>query len=340
MTRAAIALTEPLPANAAERVASDKMPRPWTLALAQALEAQVIGPEKPVKGHMAIRGFRSAWRAFRQRGSYDVVITDAEAAGFGLAVLFRLTRSKKRLVIYGEGRATHKGPDRIVRLLGARGRVDRIICLGQVNADRYVSILNYPREKVICIPRPMDHRFWRPLEVETSPFICSAVGQEYQDYPTLMEAVAGSGTELQVAGSPPWQLKDSGAPIPPEVQFKRYSPVELRDLYARAALVAVPLRGDRGGQAGSRVVYEAMSMGKAIIATRTRGLAGLGVMEEGETCLLVDPGDVEGWKAAIKQLLDNPAQAQAMGRKARAVVENGVNLDCHVDQVAEIVRSL
>src|SRR5690606_2844144 len=131
-----------------------------------------------------------------------------------------------------------------------------------------------------------------------SPFICSAVGQEYQDYPTLMEAVAGSGTELKVAGSPPWQLKDSGAALPPEAQFKRYSPLELRELYARAAFVAVPLRGDRGGQAGSRVVYEAMSMGKAIIATRTRGLAGLGVMEEGETCLLVDPGDVEGWKAA------------------------------------------
>ena len=186
----------------------------------------------------------------------------------------------------------------------------------------------------------MDNRFWRPLEILTETFIGSAVGQEYQDYPTLIEAVRGTDAELQVAGSIPWQLKDASDSIPPNVTFRRYKPTELREFYSKSAFIAVSLRGDRGGQAGSRVVYEAMSMGKAIIATRSRGLIGLGVMTEGETCLFVDSGDVDGWRTAIATLRNDPARARAMGASAREVVENGVNLSQHVHGVADVVRSL
>ncbi len=338
--RVAIVVTDRLPAKALDGAASDESPRHWIAALADELNAQVFAPTKRRTGHMTLRGIKAAWSAFRRRGEYDVVITDAEAAGFALAVLFKLTRSKKKLVIYGEGRATHKGPDRIVRLLGVRNKVDSIICLGQVNADRYVEILNYPREKIHCIPRPMDHHFWRPLDLPTEDFICSAVGQEYQDYPTLVEAIRGTDAQLHVAGTVPWQLKDTPDVIPDNITFKRYNPVELREMYSKAAFVAVSLRGDRGGQAGSRVVYEAMSMGKAVIATRSRGLIGLGVMSEGETCLFVDSGDAEGWRTAIATLRNDPAKVQEMGAKARKVVENGVNLRQHVTSVAEIVRAL
>lgn len=338
--RVAVVVTDRLPSNAVDGAANDETPRHWILALANELNAQVFAPAKRRKGHMSIRGIKAAWSAFRRRGEYDVVITDAEAAGFALAVLFKLTRSKKKLVIYGEGRATHKGPDKIVRLLGVRNRVDSIICLGQVNADRYVEILNYPRERIHCIPRPMDHQFWRPLDLPTEEFICSAVGQEYQDYPTLLEAVSGTDAQLRVAGSIPWQLKETPEAVPENVTFTRYKPVELRELYSKSAFIAVSLRGDRGGQAGSRVVYEAMAMGKAVIATGSRGLIGLGVMTEGETCLFVDSGDAEGWRNAIETLRNDPSKAHAMGVNARKVVENGVNLDQHVNSVAEIVRSL
>ena len=336
--RIAIVVPDRLPANALAGAGEDESPRHWIAAIADELDAQVFAPEKRRSGHMTWRGVKAAWSAFRRRGEFDIVITDAEAAGFALAILF--TRSKKKLAIYGEGRATHKGPDRIVRILGVRNRVDAIICLGQVNADRYVEILNYPREKVHCIPRPMDHAFWRPLDIPTENFVCSAAGQEYQDYPTLIEAIRGTDAELRVAGSTPWQLKDATDNIPSNVTFKRYKPTELRELYAKAAFIAVSLRGDRGGQAGSRVVYEAMSMGKAIIATRSRGLIGLGVMREGETCLFVESGDVDGWRTAIASLRNDPVKARAMGIKAREIVENGVNLSQHVRGVADVVRSL
>lgn len=338
--RIAIVVTDRLPEGALSGAANDNSPRHWIAALADELNAQVIATMKRRSGHMTWRGIKAGWSAFRRRREYDIVITDAEAAGFTLAVLFKLTRSKKRLVIYGEGRATHKGPDRIVRLLGVRSKVDAIICLGQVNADRYVEILNYPREKVHCIPRPMDHRFWRPMDLPVEDFVCSAVGQEYQDYPTLIEGVRGTGIELRVAGSAPWQLSDAPDTIPSNVTFNRYKPVELRDLYSKAAFIAVSLRGDRGGQAGSRVVYEAMAMGKAIIATRSRGLVGLGVLTEGENCLFVESGDAAGWRVAIETLRSDPGKAKVMGKNAREVVENGVNLGQHVRSVAEIVRSL
>lgn len=62
-------------------------------------------------------------------------------------------------------------------------------------------------------------------------------------------------------------------------------------------------------------IVEAMLAGKAVIASAAGGPTEL--IEDGVTGRLVPPGDVLALTRAISELLDDPAEAAAMGRRAR-----------------------
>jgi len=66
------------------------------------------------------------------------------------------------------------------------------------------------------------------------------------------------------------------------------------------------------------VLLEAMAYGKPVIATRVKG-AGMGwVVEHGVTGLLVEPGDVEAFVAALETMRQYPASVrEQMGRSGR-----------------------
>ncbi|HZQ10367.1 MAG TPA: glycosyltransferase family 4 protein, partial [Anaerolineae bacterium] len=60
--------------------------------------------------------------------------------------------------------------------------------------------------------------------------------------------------------------------------------------------------------------YEGMSRGKAVIGTTPGGHTDMIV--NGETGLLVPQGDVEALTQAMRELLDNPALRERLGRAA------------------------
>ena len=63
------------------------------------------------------------------------------------------------------------------------------------------------------------------------------------------------------------------------------------------------------------VVIEAMSVGKAMVGSRAGGIVDL--IEDGETGLLVPPGDVDALGAALKRLIDESDLRERLGRQAR-----------------------
>jgi glycosyltransferase involved in cell wall biosynthesis len=62
-------------------------------------------------------------------------------------------------------------------------------------------------------------------------------------------------------------------------------------------------------------IVEAMCSGKPVIASAAGGPTEL--IEDGVTGRLVPPGDVHALARAISELLDNPVESEAMGRRAR-----------------------
>jgi starch synthase len=101
----------------------------------------------------------------------------------------------------------------------------------------------------------------------------------------------------------------------PEMLPKR----EVNQLHSHATVFACPSVYEPLGI----VNLEAMACGTAVVASRTGGIPE--VVADGETGLLVPPGDDEQLAAALNALLADPDRARAMGQagRKRAVAEFG-----------------
>lgn len=63
------------------------------------------------------------------------------------------------------------------------------------------------------------------------------------------------------------------------------------------------------------VTLEAMAFGRPVVATRGGGV--LDCVTDGETGLLVEPGDVDGLRGALSRLIEDADQRKRMGQNAR-----------------------
>jgi phosphatidylinositol alpha-1,6-mannosyltransferase len=83
---------------------------------------------------------------------------------------------------------------------------------------------------------------------------------------------------------------------------------------------------------------EAAACGLPVIATRSGGIPD--AVSDGETGVLLEPGDVSGVVVAIDQLLKRPDVARRMGHAGRELVERNLNWDRVVRDMREIAATL
>jgi glycosyltransferase involved in cell wall biosynthesis len=82
------------------------------------------------------------------------------------------------------------------------------------------------------------------------------------------------------------------------------------------------------------ILLEAMAHAKPVVATPVGGTPELVV--DGETGILVPPGDVGALAEALRRLLDDPALAQRMGKAARRRVEERFSAERMAERVLEL----
>jgi glycosyltransferase involved in cell wall biosynthesis len=97
---------------------------------------------------------------------------------------------------------------------------------------------------------------------------------------------------------------------------------QLVEHYDAARAVAIPLHRQES-IAGLSTLADALGMGKPIIMTR-HPLVDLDIEREG-VGRWVEPGDVAGWCDAVNWFETHPEEALGMGRRARNLVEMGLN---------------
>ena len=281
-----------------------------------------------------------AWACFRRARRHRVVFTDGEQVGIPYAALtWLMGRRRPRHVMIGHVLSPRKKA-LLHRALRLHRRVDTVVVYSSAQREYAVDALGYRPEQVVLSTFMVDTDFWRPehvaVEPAPRPMLC-AVGQELRDYPTLVAAVRGLELDVAIAAVSPWSKRaDTAAEldIPANVTARGYDLFALRELYARAALVIVPLQ-ETDFQAGITTILEAMSMGKAIICTRTTGQTD--TIINGETGVYVQPGDAAGMGAAIERLLAEPGEAQRLGSNARDWVVAHADLDTYVRTLRTLV---
>jgi glycosyltransferase involved in cell wall biosynthesis len=105
--------------------------------------------------------------------------------------------------------------------------------------------------------------------------------------------------------------------MPANVSVGMRTPSELRDLYAQAEVVVVPLI-PTDFQAGVTTIIEAMAMAKAVVVTATDGQRD--IVTDGETGVLVPAYDAMALRSELQRLLADPGERRRLGANAREAV--------------------
>ena len=142
----------------------------------------------------------------------------------------------------------------------------------------------------------------------------------------ILELVtAASGLNLVVAGDGP--LRDR---VPQARGFVPHD--ELQRLYARAAVVACPSRREGFGVA----CLEAMAHARPVVASAVGGLKDLVV--DGETGLLVPPGDARTLRAALERLLGDRELRRRLGAAGRERARERFSWEAVTDATVAVYR--
>lgn len=211
--------------------------------------------------------------------------------------------------------------------------VDRILCLGNQELETFNTLLQIPKSKLYFVPFGVDQGFFTPERAKNNEeYILSFGADPNRDYGTLIKAAEDTKIKLKIVTYNPNLLKGIKIPENVEVIPRYVSFKDLKKLYANSLFVVVPLK-DVEYTAGQSVTLEAMAMEKTVIMSRIKGLWDNEIKDRKEI-VLVKPSDVSEMKDAINYLLNNPEEADKIGKNARKVVENRYNSQTYAKHLA------
>lgn len=229
----------------------------------------------------------------------------------------------------------------LFRHLGAARGIDRIL----VHTERQHQVaigLGVPPERVTVLPYAIDTDFWEPCAERPpgSRAIVSSVGIERRDYATFVDAMRGLPAQLVVSiGSTHSPTSDARLPErwPHTAEVSFAPPSRLRLRYADARVVVVPIV-ETDFPAGVTSILEAMAMAKPVVVSGTRGLGDL--VRDGDTGLVVPPGDAAAMHRAVRLLLDDQLLRHRLAIRARAFVVAQAGVDRFAARLAGQVGDL
>ena len=165
-----------------------------------------------------------------------------------------------------------------------------------------------------------------------------AAGRTGRDFSTFGRAATGASAPVTIltfrsAATPDFaQFGPNVAVLMPET-FISYA--ETARMFAAARALAIPMVA-QDGLCGLTSLMDALGAGKAVIMTRNPlidiDIEGLGIGK------WVEPGDVSGWVDALRYFDENPDAAVEMGRRARKLVDDGLNYRAFSTAIVGMVR--
>lgn len=162
-----------------------------------------------------------------------------------------------------------------------------------------------------------------------------SIGRTLRDLDTFVEAARYIPALVVVVAG---RRDRMPADLPGNVRVFREIPLEQScDLLARASVAVAPLLPAERST-GQVFIFEAMAMGKPVVATRSIGT--VDYLRDGENALLVEPGDAMALAAAVNRLLKDPSLSKCLAEAALADCRGPLNAGAHADRILEAIREL
>jgi len=259
-----------------------------------------------------ISGWTPYWQAAgRALGAGDGVITVFPQLALAAALRRKMSGVGRKPIVawcFNLGRMDG-GPKRAAAAWAMR-RVDRFVVHSTAEVDLVADYLRVARERVRFVPLQRAPIAIEAEEDRQDPFLVS-MGSANRDYATLAQAARQTGLPLVIVAAPRCL---AGIDFPANVSVRSgLSPHECQRLAQRARASIVPL-ADVGAASGQVTVIEAQRMNRAVIATRSIGT--VDYIRDGETGLLVAPGDADAMAQAMLRLWRDDAARARLGTEA------------------------
>jgi glycosyltransferase involved in cell wall biosynthesis len=280
--------------------------------------------------------FRQSIKAYQlSRGNdYDLIIAWEGKNGFPYALIRRLFHQQyPPFVILSFSIRGILTQFKRLQKFGINS-VDCVIVPTDYERQFYKNSLKLPLNRIYHCP----HGVYDPLidnNVRTFGGYIFSGGRSGRDYGTLVNAVNGLDIPLIINAR---SFNLGGITLPPNVKCNPILPVDqYRDLNLGARFVVVPLQA-LSEAVGITAALDAMAAGKAVIASRVSGIDEYVI--DGETGVIVSPGDSLQMRVAIEHMWDNPDGAQAMGDNARKLYEEKYTFEKFSNRVYEILSDI
>jgi glycosyltransferase involved in cell wall biosynthesis len=211
-------------------------------------------------------------------------------------------------------------------------------------AQRILEQEGLGRESIAVIPNGVDLTAFaeRKPGGAVRRFITVANLRPEKSHETLLAAAAGllrdyPDLEFQIVGDGPrrHELEQLARHrnLAPHVTFLGHRE-DVPALLSAADVFVLPSRSE----AFPNGAIEAMAAGLPVVASAVGGL--LDLIEDGRTGLLVPPRDPEALVAALRSLVEAPARGFALGRAARAEVQQRYSFDRMVSSFEDLYLSM
>lgn len=161
-------------------------------------------------------------------------------------------------------------------------------------------------------------------------------GDAVRDYSTLLEVARGLDAPVTIASS----RLDGADDLPPNVRAGRipFEEFQRGTREARVIVLALEARDDRS--AGQQTYLNAMALGKLVVVPDLIGVRDY--IDDGETGLIVPPGDAAALRRALDWALDdaNAERIREIGRAARAAALGRFGAERYVDAMLGVADAM
>jgi glycosyltransferase involved in cell wall biosynthesis len=160
-----------------------------------------------------------------------------------------------------------------------------------------------------------------------------AGGNSLRDYGPLIAAATEIDAPIDIATSA-LGVDDLGRP-PANVTVGPVAQAEYDRMMLSASVIVVPLQSRLDRSSGQTTYVNAMARGKAVVVTDAPGVRDY--VEEGQTGLIVAPGDRDGLARAVRRLLDDPEERRQIGWRAREHALSRLSLTHYATRLLDVV---
>jgi len=281
---------------------------------------------------------RQAFRLLKLRPRFDVVVTmgprPSLAYGILCGLLFLPSKQIMTEVFLDEARpASLSWRIKTALFRWVARRSIGILTNSSAEVEFIATRFNIPRKKLRFVPM---HTTITPPEhcTQNEGFVLS-VGRTFRDLETLFQAASHFEAPLVLIVGKEDLLPAS---LPPKVEVLRELPLEaVHEKMKRAALVVIPLfPAERS--TGQVVLFEAMALGKPVVATRVTGT--VDYIRDGENGLLVEPQNADALAKAVRHVLQNPDLVSHLTRSALEDCTHRLHPDRHAQKKLMAIEDL